>query len=80
MSQPDEAVPEEAPCRPPREAWTLARVLSLALMKMGRDGPPLSHAAGRRQASLGTPIPRTLTHVFALTWHYYMWLHVAYDV
>ena len=24
-------------------------------------GPPLSHAAGRRQASLGTPVPRTPT-------------------
>src|SRR4051812_21761798 len=30
-------------------------------MKMGRAGPPLSHAAGRRQASLGTPVPRTPT-------------------
>ena len=28
---------------------------------MGRAGPPLSHAAGRRQASLGTPVPRTPT-------------------
>src|SRR3954470_24876193 len=40
MSQPDEAAPEEAPCRPPREAWPLARVLGLVLMKMGRAGPP----------------------------------------
>jgi hypothetical protein len=31
--------------------------LELVLMKMGRARPPLSHAAGRRQASLGTPIP-----------------------
>ena len=30
-------------------------------MKMGRAGPPLSHTAGRRQASLGTPVPRTPT-------------------
>ena len=29
VSQPDEAVPEEAPRRPPREAWPLARVLGL---------------------------------------------------
>ena len=28
-SQPDVAVLEEAPCRPPREAWPLARVLGL---------------------------------------------------
>ena len=35
--------------------------LELVLMKMGRAGPPLSHAAGRRQASLGTPILRTPT-------------------
>src|SRR3954469_23830732 len=61
MSQPDEAAPEQAPCRPPREAWPLARVLGLVLMKMGHAGPPLSHAAGRRQASLGTPVPRTPT-------------------
>ena len=33
--------------------------LGLVLMKMGRAGPPLSHTAGRRQASLGTPVPRT---------------------
>ena len=31
------------------------------LVKMGRAGPPLSHAAGRRQASLGTPVPRMPT-------------------
>ena len=62
MSQPDEAVPEEVPRHPPREAWPLARVLGLVLMKMGRAGPPLSHAAGRRQASLGTPIPKTPTN------------------
>ena len=27
-SQPSEAAPEEVLCHPPREAWTLARVLS----------------------------------------------------
>ena len=36
--------------------------LGLVLMKMGRAGPPLSHAAGRMQASLGTPVPRTPTY------------------
>ena len=35
--------------------------LDLELMKMGRTGPLLSHAAGRRQASMGTPVPRTPT-------------------
>ena len=24
--------------------------------------------------------PTPPSHVLALTWHYYMWLHVAYDV
>ena len=46
---------------PPREAWTLARVLDALLMKMGRTACWLSHAVGRRQASLGTPVPRTPT-------------------
>ena len=35
--------------------------LELGLMMMGRTGLLVSHAAGRRQASLGTPVPRTLT-------------------
>ena len=35
--------------------------LKLGLMKTGRTGPPLSHATGRRQESLGTPVPRTPT-------------------
>ena len=48
-------------CRPPRAAWPLARVLDALLMKMGRTACWLSHAAGRRQASLGTPVPRTPT-------------------
>ena len=38
--------------------------LELGLMKTGRTGPLVSHAAGRRQASLGTPVPRTLTPVY----------------
>ena len=46
---------------PPREAWTLARVLDALLMKMCRTACWLGHAVGRRQASLVTPIPRTPT-------------------
>ena len=37
--------------------------LDLESMKMGHTGPPSGHAAGRRQASLGTPVPRTPTAV-----------------
>ena len=37
--------------------------LELGLMKTGRTGPLVSHAAGHRQASLGTPVPRTPTKV-----------------
>ena len=37
-SQPGEAAPEEVLCRPPHEAWPLARVLNALLMKMGRTG------------------------------------------
>ena len=36
MSLPGSATPEEVLRRPPREAWTLARVLDALLMKMGR--------------------------------------------
>ena len=39
----------------PREALECLRV------KMGRTGPLADHAVGRRQASLGTPVPRTPT-------------------
>ena len=39
------------------------RVLDALLMKMGRTACWLSHTAGRKQASLGTPIPRTPTEV-----------------
>ena len=35
---PSEATPEEVLCRPPREAWPLARVSDALLMKMGRTG------------------------------------------
>src|SRR4051812_46310746 len=48
---------EEAPCRPPREAWPLARVLSLVLMKMGRAGPPFEP---RRRPQAGKSVdPRS---------------------
>src|SRR3954471_15433733 len=55
MSQPDEAAPEEAPCRPPREAWPLARVLSLVLMKMGRAGPPFEPRRRPQAGKFGDP-------------------------
>ena len=54
-------MPEEASCRLPHEAWPLARVLSMCLRRWAILGHSLSHAAGRRQASLGTPVPRTPT-------------------
>ena len=61
VNQPGEAAPEEVLRRPPREAWILARVLDALLMKMGRTARWHSHAVGRRQGSLGTPVPRTPT-------------------
>ena len=61
VSLPGQATPEEVLRRPPREAWPLARVLDALLMKMGRTACWLSHAVDRRQASLGTPVPRTPT-------------------
>ena len=36
--------------------------LDLGLMKTGRTGLLVSHAAGRRQTGLGTPVPRTPTY------------------
>ena len=38
VSLPGEVAPEEVLCRPPHEAWLLARVLNALLMKMGRTG------------------------------------------
>ena len=38
--------------------------LECLLEKMGRTGCWWSRAVGRRQASLGTPVPRTLTVSF----------------
>src|SRR3954468_23143478 len=55
MSQPDEALPEEALCRPPREAWPLARVLGLVLMKMGRAGPPFEPRRRLQAGKSGDP-------------------------
>ena len=40
---------------------SVARVLGASLVRMGHTPCKLSHAAGRRRASLGTPVPRTLT-------------------
>ena len=48
-------------CRPPHEAWPLARILSCCCRSWAVPGRWWSHAVGRRQASLGTPIPRTPT-------------------
>ena len=44
-------------------SWGLAprEDLERLLVKTGRTGPRGSHAMGRRQASLGTPVPRTPT-------------------
>src|SRR3954471_17757892 len=55
MSLPDEAVPEEALCRPPREAWPLARVLGLVLMKMGRAEPPFEPRRRPQAGKSGDP-------------------------
>src|SRR3954470_16085756 len=46
---------EEAPCRPPREAWPLARVLSLVLMKMGHVGPSLEPRRRPQAGKSGDP-------------------------
>ena len=55
MSLPGEAVHEEALCCPPREAWPLARVLSLALMKMGLTGPPCEPRRRLQAGKFGDP-------------------------
>src|SRR3954462_5954679 len=55
MSQPEEAAPEEALRHPPREAWPLARVLSLALMLMGRTGPPFEPRRRPQAGKSGDP-------------------------
>src|SRR3954467_10433814 len=48
-------MPEEAPCRPPHEAWALARVLGLVLMKMGRVGPPFEPRRRPQAGKSGDP-------------------------
>ena len=44
--QPGEAAPEEVLRRPPREAWTLARVLNALSMKMGYTDLPAQPPRG----------------------------------
>ena len=44
--------------RPPREAWPLARVLSLVLMKTGHTGPPLEPRRRPRAGKSGDPRSR----------------------
>ena len=55
VSQPSEAVPEEVLCRPPREAWPLARVLNALLMKMGHTGPCAEPRRGPQAGKSGDP-------------------------
>ena len=54
-SQPGEAAPEEILCRPPREAWPLARVLNALLMKMGHTGPLAVPRHGPQAGKSGDP-------------------------
>ena len=54
-SQPSEVAPEEVLCRPPREAWLLARVLSALLVKMGRTGPLAEPRRGPQVGKSGDP-------------------------
>ena len=49
MSQPDEAVSEEAPRRPPREG------LGFVLVKMGRAGPPFEPRRRPQAGKSGDP-------------------------
>src|SRR4051812_38817018 len=48
-------MPEEALFRPPREAWPLARVLSLVLMKMGHAWPPFEPRRRPQAGKSGDP-------------------------
>ena len=54
-SLPGEAAPEEVLCRPPREAWPLARVLNALLMKMGRTGLLAQPRRGPQAGKSGDP-------------------------
>ena len=64
-SQPGEAAPREVLVSSasrglaPREG--LGLLLLLLLLKLGHTRPSMDTAVGHRQASLGTPIPRTPT-------------------
>ena len=55
MRQPGEAAPKEVLRHSPREAWPLARVLSLVLMKMGHAGPPLEPRRRPQAGKSGDP-------------------------
>ena len=55
MSQPGEAAPKEVLRHPPREAWPLARVLSVLLVKMGRTGPLVEPRRGTQASKSGDP-------------------------
>ncbi len=50
-----EAAPEEVLCRPPREAWPLARVLNALLTKMGRAGLLAEPRRGLQAGKSGDP-------------------------
>ena len=45
----------EVLCRPPREAWPLARVLNALLMKMGRTGLLAKPRRGLQAGKSGDP-------------------------
>ena len=53
--QPGEAAPEEVLRRPPREAWSLARVSNALLMKMGRTGLLAQRRRGPQAGKSGDP-------------------------
>ena len=54
-SQPGKAAPEEVLCRPPREAWPLARVLNAFTMKMGLTSLLAEPRRGPQASKSGDP-------------------------
>ena len=54
---PGEAAPKEVLRRPPREAWTLARVLDALLVKMGRKACCLAMPRAAGKQVWGPPFP-----------------------
>ena len=58
MSLPGEAAPQEASSSSAPRGLAPREGLECCLMKTGRTGPLVSDAAGRRQASLGNPVPK----------------------